>query len=99
MTDYVAETEIIRDSLHRWMEQDGQTDPMAVALAIDAHTAATLALAENARVANLIAYRSVLENRPPYLPSAHADDGAHEYQKYARKVELLDGLIEKEMGL
>lgn len=43
------------DSLHDWQEEQGETDETMISIALEAQTQATLELAAQARIANLIA--------------------------------------------
>lgn len=57
--DHAAEARALWDNLHEWQEQEGDTDETRLVQAIEAHAhetaAATLALVEQQRIANLIA--------------------------------------------
>lgn len=51
-----AEVGPLLDSVHDWQGQEGITDATELAAVLDAHAQATLAVAYEARTANLIAF-------------------------------------------
>lgn len=52
---HAAVSKFRTEGLHEWQEREGETDATCIALALDANTEATLALAFEQRTANLIA--------------------------------------------
>ena len=71
--DYKAEAELALDSLHRWLSIEGQSDATAITLGIEAQADATLYLAENQRIANLLAYQALHPNSHTTLDNSVAD--------------------------
>ena len=54
--DHAAVSKFRTEGVHEWQEREGETDATCIAMAIDANTEATLALAFEQRTANLIAF-------------------------------------------
>lgn len=54
--DHAAVSKFLTEGVHEWQEREGETDATCIAMAIDANTEATLALAFEQRTANLIAF-------------------------------------------
>ncbi|MDN6530301.1 MAG: hypothetical protein L0K67_14680 [Brevibacterium sp.] len=50
--DHAAVSKFCTEGLHEWQEREGETDATCIALALDANTEATLALAFEQRTAN-----------------------------------------------
>lgn len=53
--DHAAVSKFRTEGVHEWQGREGETDATCIAMAIDANTEATLALAFEQRTANLIA--------------------------------------------
>lgn len=58
--DHAAVSKFRTEGLHEWQSGEGETDATCIALAIDANTEATLALAYEQRTANLLSYMSLV---------------------------------------
>ena len=52
--DHAAVSKFRTEGVHEWQSREGETDATCIAMAIDANTEATLALAFEQRTANLI---------------------------------------------
>lgn len=66
--DHAAVSKFRTEGLHEWQAEEGQTDATCIAVAIDANTEATLALAFEQRTANLVA----LYTAGPKFDSLHS---------------------------
>jgi hypothetical protein len=54
--DHAEKARMELDFLHEWMSEEGQTDATQLASVLEAQVHATLALADEQRIANLIAF-------------------------------------------
>lgn len=76
-TDHAAKALRNLDGLHDYQAEEGMTDESMLTVAIEAHVQATLALVEEQRTANLIAYVQLLEMQ--YAEAAkHSDEFDHD---------------------
>lgn len=92
-TDHAAEARDLWDNLHEWQEREGDTDETRLVQAIEAHAhetaAATLALVEQQRIANLIAAFQM--EGGPYKEANHWTDGEEDANVSIRR-QVREGL-------
>lgn len=60
--DHAANSKFLTEGLHAWQGVEGETDATCIALAVDANTEATLALAYEQRTIALIEYAKVADD-------------------------------------
>lgn len=72
--DHAAVAKFHTEGVHEWQGREGETDATCIAMAIDANTEATLALAFEQRTANLVhAYEVSLRAQSAFpLADLHA---------------------------
>lgn len=73
---HAAVSKFRTEGLHEWQEREGETDATCIAMALDANTEATMALAFEQRTANLIAelsMQALLDQQGIVLSDAAAD--------------------------
>ena len=71
--DYKAKAEHNIEGLHDWQGEQGQTDATLLTLAIEAQVNATLHLANQQHIANLLAYQALHPNSHTTLDNSVAD--------------------------
>ena len=93
---FSARSERMQDGLNEWIGDEGRTDAKMIATAIDGLRLATLALAEQQRIANLIAVATWNDNalRTGYArrPDSSVDYTAEQAKNDALFLEVRDAL-------
>jgi len=59
----MTEVEKLLDAVHDWQSEEGTTEASMLTVVLEAHVLATVELARQARVANLIAYKQLHTGR------------------------------------
>ena len=71
--DYRAKAEHNIEGMHDWQDEQGQTDATMLTLAIEAQAHATMHLANQQHIANLLAYQALHPNSHTDLDNSVAD--------------------------
>ena len=92
MTDHHTEATRLIDALHDWQEREGETDTTMLTVALEAQAQATLELANQQRISNLIALADPLNPRAETQIVADARDALTEFHPHDD--ETLGGWVE-----